>query len=220
MTETTDDAQNYNLDACMFAACQVAISTEETRPYLQGVYVQPALEGVLMTATDGRMMVVCHDKLGTAEKPVIIRIKGLQARAWDRLMWSGNPKEIALRVPNDMGTTFKHIVDLIEGFTYPDFTRVLPDYPLEQMKIPHEPIGSGYLGLISRVAALITRSQGNRAPVAVSFRAASPEGPITCLVSKHDDAFIVVMPIRLTNPLDELFEPRAWATNVLPKSGV
>ena len=36
-------------------------STEQTRYYLCGVFIEPADEGVTMTATDGHRLVTCHD---------------------------------------------------------------------------------------------------------------------------------------------------------------
>lgn len=63
------------INADLFRAAYVCVSTEETRYYLNGVYVEPhADEGVILVATDGHRLVCIHDATGTASGAAIIRV--------------------------------------------------------------------------------------------------------------------------------------------------
>lgn len=64
-----------DVDANLFRIAAMAQSHEETRYYLNGVFVEPhAVKGVTMTATDGRYLVSIYDETGTCEKPVIVQL--------------------------------------------------------------------------------------------------------------------------------------------------
>lgn len=61
-------------DAALFAAAVLFMSSEQTRPYLHGVYVEPAEGGgVLLTATDGIKLFHAWNKDGVANAPAIIK---------------------------------------------------------------------------------------------------------------------------------------------------
>lgn len=61
------------LDA--FLRVKPFVSTEETRYYLNGVYVHPCPEGgVLCVATDGHRLGVRRDKMGICHEPTIVRV--------------------------------------------------------------------------------------------------------------------------------------------------
>ena len=60
-------------DPALFCAALLSVSKEQTRPYLHGVYIQPATGGgILMTATDGHILFHGHDPQGTAERAAIV----------------------------------------------------------------------------------------------------------------------------------------------------
>lgn len=64
-----------NVNANLFRIAAMAQSSEQTRYYLCGVYVEPRHEGgVTMTATDGRYLVSIFDETGSCEKPVIVQL--------------------------------------------------------------------------------------------------------------------------------------------------
>lgn len=59
--------RKVSLSARVFGAALLAVSTEETRFYLNGVYVSPcAAGGVTAVATNGHLLVAIHDPSGEA----------------------------------------------------------------------------------------------------------------------------------------------------------
>jgi len=62
---------NVNLNARALKAAAMCASSEETRYYLKGVYVETAAAGVTMTATDGhRLAVLNHARHGDDVTPI------------------------------------------------------------------------------------------------------------------------------------------------------
>ena len=60
-------------DPALFCAAALCTGKEQTRPYLHGVYIQPATGGgLLLTATDGHILFHGHDPNGTAERAAIV----------------------------------------------------------------------------------------------------------------------------------------------------
>ena len=60
-------------DPTLFLAATLCAGKEQTRPYLHGVYIQPATGGgILLTATDGHILFHGHDPHGTAERAAIV----------------------------------------------------------------------------------------------------------------------------------------------------
>jgi len=61
------------IDSALFVAAARFTSKEQTRPYLHGVYIEPAAGGgILLTATDGHRLFHGFDPKGTAPAPAII----------------------------------------------------------------------------------------------------------------------------------------------------
>ena len=60
-------------DPALYCAALLSVSKEETRYYLQGVFIQPATGGgILLTATDGYTLFHGHDPAGTADRAAIV----------------------------------------------------------------------------------------------------------------------------------------------------
>ena len=60
-------------DPALFCAAALCTGKEQTRPYLHGVYIQPATGGgILMTATDGHVLFHAHDPAGSAPRAAIV----------------------------------------------------------------------------------------------------------------------------------------------------
>ena len=109
--------------ALFLAAARVA-STEQTRYYLRGVYVQRAEGGgLLYTATDGHRLIHAHDPRGEMEgcDSVIIGIEKpkFAAKWWkaNEIIWQDN------LLKSDNGEAL--ITGAVDG-TFPDYTRVIP----------------------------------------------------------------------------------------------
>lgn len=57
----------------LYKAAMLAASTEETRYYLNGVFVEPCVYGgVTLTATDGHVLVCIRDLDGSADESAIV----------------------------------------------------------------------------------------------------------------------------------------------------
>ena len=63
------------IKASYLRACAPFQSVEETRPYLQGVQLEkhPA-GGAIAVATNGKVMLICHDKTGQVDSPDLFPI--------------------------------------------------------------------------------------------------------------------------------------------------
>lgn len=60
-------------DPTLFVAATLCTGKEQTRPYLHGVYIQPATGGgILLTATDAHILFHGYDPHGTAERAAIV----------------------------------------------------------------------------------------------------------------------------------------------------
>lgn len=63
----------FRINADLFRAVSVAVSTEETRYYLNGVNVeQHPVKGVILTATDGHRLLCAHDENGETDGAYIV----------------------------------------------------------------------------------------------------------------------------------------------------
>lgn len=84
------------VSAPMFRRAMAAISKNETRYYLNGVYVEPCeAGGVILVSTDGRRMIVLRDRAGSAPNgPGIVSLnkemtRALTAKSWNLPSWMG-----------------------------------------------------------------------------------------------------------------------------------
>lgn len=68
--------KNAIITADLFRAAAVAMSTEETRYYLNGVFVEPhaTKRGITLTATDGHRLICAYDAEGTTDAPGIVNL--------------------------------------------------------------------------------------------------------------------------------------------------
>jgi hypothetical protein len=71
-------------DPTLFVAATLCTGKEQTRPYLHGVYIQPAIGGgILLTATDAHTLFHGYDPQGTAERAaIVVPDKGKLPAAW------------------------------------------------------------------------------------------------------------------------------------------
>lgn len=104
----------------LFASVAFAVSTEEARFYLQGVYLEPTAA----TATDGHRLAHVATEL-PAFQPVIVPSKtvALWPKGSARVSLSGT--KIRVQTAATDGTSVTMTSKLIDG-TYPDYRRVIP----------------------------------------------------------------------------------------------
>ncbi len=204
----------------IMAAVAMMASTEETRYYLRGILVQPHKEGgIVLTATDGHIMAVVHDRFGIAEgKPQIwaypehagivkAKLATVKDKTWkdsaqlryeqagDRFMVGvgfGGSAEDLFNVDFN-APAIEMVADkaAIDG-SFPDYTRVIPKMGEERTGIS---INASLLQRIGKFASAITLE---RAPAA-TFEATEPSAPVNVFVENNGEgvsACVVVMPIR------------------------
>lgn len=63
------------VDANLFRLVYGAVSTEETRYYLNGVHIEPHPEkGAILVSTDGHRMIVAHDEKAVCDEIAIVKL--------------------------------------------------------------------------------------------------------------------------------------------------
>ncbi len=131
--------KGLRISAGVFGHAAEFVSQEETRWYLNGVYIEPAKEGVVAVATDGHRLVAVFDKEGLIERPAIIRAqKGTLVRFRQKhdaivkaetLGAKEKAQPITARLYPTKGAIENLLLDEIDG-TFPDWRRVMPvDFP-------------------------------------------------------------------------------------------
>jgi DNA polymerase-3 subunit beta len=112
-------------------AVLVAVSTEETRYYLNGINLEFTPDGVVMAATDGHRMIVLRQPYGehaaTAAHASVIVPRDLVAKLKVKLR---TLDETTLTIGDDGKLTFEHAGESYGGSrvdgTFPDYRRVVP----------------------------------------------------------------------------------------------
>ena len=137
------------IDANLFRIAYTAVSTEETRYYLNGVHIEAHPEkGAILVSTDGHRMIVAHDPEGECSESVIVKLPRFAlAQCKTPTMFTAkrvleiNPtlpgsatiKEVTPGKKNeapkieDVITVHRAIVD----GAFPDWRRVIPYTPTE-----------------------------------------------------------------------------------------
>jgi len=112
-------------------AVLVAVSTEETRYYLNGINLEFTPDGVVMAATDGHRMIVLRQPYGehaaTGAHASVIVPRDLVAKLKVK---HKTLDETTLTIGDDGRLTFEHAGEMFGGSrvdgTFPDYRRVVP----------------------------------------------------------------------------------------------
>jgi DNA polymerase III sliding clamp (beta) subunit (PCNA family) len=112
-------------------AVLVAVSSEETRYYLNGVNLEFTPDGVIMAATDGHRMIVLRQPYGehaaTAAHASVIVPRDLVAKLKVK---HKTLDETTLTIADDGKLTFEHAGESFGGSridgTFPDYRRIVP----------------------------------------------------------------------------------------------
>jgi hypothetical protein len=196
------------VDAGLFRAAGLCRSFEETRYYLNGVYVQSHPEkGVLLTATDGHRLVCIHDLDGECSSAQIINIdaKAVSEQAissYRKQIAGSNPKVIPKVdiVIDDDGIatvgTYRSLKSCIIDGTYPDWTVILKPVRNGVLEQKHAPasFNNRYLHEFGKVAAALS-PDGNK-DVAIRVVSFNEHDPALIRFSTMDHAFGILMPMR------------------------
>jgi len=126
-----------SVDANLFRIAAFAVSTEETRYYLQGVYIEPhPVKGVIMTAANGHVLTTIHDESGDMGgcSPAIVKLPGkvlAECKAKKTKRTTTEPRMLVdpsadlATVQVDGEETARAYRVIIDG-TFPDWRRVHP----------------------------------------------------------------------------------------------
>ena len=165
-----------NFSAHRFWLAHQFASTEETRYYLNGVYIEPGAEGgVVMVATDGHVMAIVNDPTGSIDAPAIVGLAAFKSALSAckpigrhepdsvRCALDGDALEVTERrkAGEEWRDEFlaKAAPVLIDG-SFPDWRRVLPAADRSKGIMPdREAISSTLLGRIA--CALKPFGKGN-----------------------------------------------------------
>ncbi len=180
--------------ASLYRAVSQVKSTEKTRYYLNGVYVQPHVDGgVLLVATDAHRMMVAHDASGTCK---VAKIVALPKEAMTTPIVRNNEfVEVDADGVATIGVFRSTKTTFIDG-TFPDWSRVLTPI-LNGAKKPSYALAAfngNYVASFGKIAELLGTDKSSSIQV-VSF---SDHNPALILFPRSPEAFGILMPMRAT----------------------
>ena len=183
-------------------AVLVAVSTEETRYYLNGINLEFTPDGVVMAATDGHRMIVLRQPYGehaaTGAHASVIVPRDLVAKLKVKLK---TLDETTLTIGDDGRLTFEHAGESYGGArvdgTFPDYRRVVPQ-DLDGKPAQYNP---AYLADFAKARQELTGSKldkdGKGSPI-VRYNGGSP-AIVDFAWGTDFQAFGVIMPLRTTD---------------------
>lgn len=181
------------------AECQ---PTEETRYYLNGVFIAPHPEkGVLLTATDGHRLMTLYDASGKCPTAKICKIdpKAIDARAYAS-MRKAMPEEIPqIRIDDDgivtVGT-YRSLKSCFVDGVYPDWAAVVRPVLARAKEAKYCPASYNqkYVSAFGKIATMLSPSGDMSASIRViSFTESDPS---LMRFGSIDHAFGILMPMR------------------------
>ena len=188
----------------LFCAAARFVTKEKIRPYLAGVYVEPAAAGgAYLVSTDGHRMLVGYDAGATAPRAVLIqppRIKMPAAwwkftgMAWAQDTLYGSPQSLeGAKEPAQFASDFERAPEL-RGCVFPDWARILPDMT-QEIELAH--FNGDYIADFFAVRKHLCKMKGGGAlPI-------RHHGIGAAYVQLRDDAFGVLMPCRVHKGVDD-----------------
>ena len=180
-------------------AVLVAVSTEETRYYLNGINLEFTPDGVIMAATDGHRMIVLRQPYGehaaTGAHASVIVPRDLVAKLKVK---HKTLDETTLTIADDGRLTFEHAGESFGGArvdgTFPDYRRVVPQ-DLDGKPAQYDPI---YLADFAKARKELTGTKldkdGKSSPI-VRYNGENP-AVVDFAYETGFQAIGVLMPIR------------------------
>ncbi len=205
----------------MLRQTSFAISTDESRYVLNGIFLSLKEHKMTMVATDGRRLALVDEEVDipeTSQGEFIIPTKTVNELG--RLLGTTGNLEIrfgenqaAFTLSDDKGFTILIISKLVEG-NYPNYRQVIPSETKERIAIPREEL----LAAVRR-AQIMTSDKANSVKMAVSrnnlaITANSPEvgeaRESLAINYKGKDIAIAFNPAYLVEPLKALTEDEVF----------
>lgn len=146
----------------------IAISTDESRYVLNGVFMKFTPEKLVMVATDGRRLALTEEDLpagSTAQGDIIVPTKAvnelnrlLQTKGDVEIRFTDN--QVSFRLKDESAFSVLLISKLVEG-TYPNYQQVIPKESKERIPLAREE----FLSALRR-AELMTNDKSNSVKLA------------------------------------------------------
>jgi DNA polymerase-3 subunit beta len=210
---STERKTTMNIDMKLLKAVRFAASTEETRYYLQGVFVKTQGEYIVLVATDGHRMIVARHKRDEQDEDQYPNGVIIPPRLIDRIKiakrrMNGNDDgvvtiegdTITIRYAGDV------FVDKLVDGTFPDYTRVIPKGWSNEVA-QYNP---AYL--LDFVKAVKIVSDNSKPSITVHYNGLDP-AVVNLNGGNIYDWFGVIMPIRGDRP----FPDTEWAKAPKPQ---
>lgn len=196
------EANLIDVNANMFRAAAECQSTEETRYYLNGVYIAPHPEkGVILTATDGHRLISLHDESGKCTSARIVHIdpKAIDAKTYNALR-KAMPEETPRIVIGEDGNatvgTYRSLKSCFVDGTYPDWPKVVAPILARSREGKYCPASYNqkYVAAFGKIATMLSPAGDDRASIRIiSFTESDPS---LIRFSSADYAFGILMPMR------------------------
>lgn len=188
------------LNADLISAVSIAASTEETRYYLCGVFVEPHPEnGVIMTATDGHMLATAHDPDGQIDAPRILSAHFKSASFKTKA--KENQRRLHVNFEHEMGAIRDDestnnldavVVETVDS-TFPDWRRINPGFKRNSAVAQ---FGQFNPELIAKTMSVFTRACANTGLGPVVFHQKTHNDPALFVLDKRDiHIAVVAMPM-------------------------
>lgn len=120
----------FDIDAKLFRAAMACVGTDEARPYIHGVYLEPTGEkGVNIVSTNGYVMACFHDQTGKVDRPaqLVVDRKVVTDTKWrkaDRLIDLGDDDAQLTDAQQDAGLAVFPVSDISKEWTFPAWRNV------------------------------------------------------------------------------------------------
>ena len=183
----------------LFAAAARFVSTEQTRPYLNGVAVQPCPNGgAFIIATNGHAMFVAIDDNATweQEEPASaiwhVAKPKLPASAFNAfaLVLDGVTAQF-----QDQSLSPAHVIACRKDTsnTFPDWTRIIPETTADTVPMDNLAFDAAYIADF----AAVTKQLNTSRRAAFVARVSHETGPALISIGGRRDCFGVLMPMRI-----------------------
>lgn len=181
-----------NVNAALFARAVLAQSSEETRYWLNGVFIEPAPNGgALLVATNGHILLCLHDHDAIVTGSAIVNLPPALLKACKPTRQNAGPRlEVADGVASVAGLQCADV--LIDG-SYPNYRRVIPQDldPSAGVFEQFDPVN-----VLAPLAKALSPEGRVNALRIIGPKKRDPDGWNPCLVLGYDPAaFGVAMPV-------------------------
>lgn len=216
----TSKAPKLKINSGLFYAAHIFASTEETRYYLNGVYVEPHPKGgVTMTATDGHRLACIYDRDGSTDRPLILTF---DKKDLAKLKPSPSTENHELVTSGSEMTHGKFRIDLntekgeakscffaseIDG-TFPAYKKVIAHFKTDRKPCGEVGFNAKYLGDFGTAATMIgcALGFGARSPGIGMAIGDDDKSPALITFGPAGTAFGLIMALRT----EHLATPPAW----------